>query len=332
MISRVYAAAASYRRHHYARHPEKRRRLSRPVISIGNLAVGGRGKTPLVAWIAARLLAAGERPSILSRGYGRRHPDDGVVVVRDPSGIRADVDRGGDEPLMLARQLAGVSVLVSGDRYVAGRLAERHFGSTVHLLDDGFQHFAIQRDVDLVIVSADDLRDPRTLPSGRLREPLAAMRSADAIIQVDDGDVRPLAPGCPVWRAHRRLDAPRLVEPYGAPAAPDRGTVLAVAGIARPARFVDDLQRAGWPVARALTFRDHHPYSARDVAWIFDEARAEGADLVVTTEKDLVRLLPFRPFPLALAWAPLVMSVEPADGFEAWLLDAVARARENERD
>ncbi len=331
MLPAMYAAVARRRRRFFANHPERRRRLRQPVISVGNLAVGGRGKTPLVAWIAARLLAAGERPSILSRGYARRRPEDGVVVVRDPSGIRADVDRAGDEPLMLARQLAGVAVLVGGDRYLSGRLAEHHFGCTVHLLDDGFQHFALHRDVDLVMVSAADVRDPRTLPSGRLREPLAAMREADAIVEVDEADVHPLAPGCPIWRARRRLESPRLVEPYGAPAAPGAGAVLAVAGIARPARFADDLRRAGWPVARALTFRDHHHYSARDVARIFDAARAAGAGLVVTTEKDLVRLLPFRPFPVPVAWAPLVVGIEPAGPFDTWLSGALARAREDAR-
>src|SRR4029453_15234077 len=142
-----------------------------------NLAVGGRGKTPTVACLARWLQEAGERPAILTRGYARTLPQDGVVVVSGPEGLRADLARAGDEPLMLARQLPGVPVLVSSDRYLAGRLAEHHFGVTVHLLDDGFQHLQLDRDLDLVIVSRDDL-DPRTrtLPSGRLRE------KADALI------------------------------------------------------------------------------------------------------------------------------------------------------
>ena len=145
LISSFYAAAARRRRERYARRPDLRIRLRRPVVSVGNLAVGGRGKTPLVATLARLLLEAGERPAILSRGYGRTRPEDGVVVVRDPDGIRADLARSGDEPLMLARQLPGVSILVSGDRYLAGRLAEHHFGSTVHVLDDGFQHLQLDR-------------------------------------------------------------------------------------------------------------------------------------------------------------------------------------------
>ena len=135
MISAVYAAVARGRRQYYARHPHLQRSLSRPVISIGNLAVGGRAKTPLAALVAARLRDMGERPAILSRGYARRDAADGVVVVRDLRGMRADLDRAGDEPLMLARQLDGVAVLVSSSRYLAGRLAEHHFAATVHVPD-----------------------------------------------------------------------------------------------------------------------------------------------------------------------------------------------------
>ncbi|HEX6464161.1 MAG TPA: tetraacyldisaccharide 4'-kinase, partial [Vicinamibacterales bacterium] len=200
MISTIYAAAAGYRRRYYARRSHLQRRLSRPVISIGNLAVGGRAKTPMAAVVAGRLLARGERPAILSRGYGRPDAPDGVVVVRDPDGIRADADRAGDEPLMLARQLDGVTVLVAPDRYLAGRLAEYHFGCTVHVLDDGFQHFALHRDADLVAVAPEDLTDARTLPAGRLREPIEAASAADAFVSLDDADVSRLAEGRPIWR------------------------------------------------------------------------------------------------------------------------------------
>ena len=130
------------------------------MISVGNLAVGGRGKTPMVAAIARALLAMGERPAILTRGYARAQPEDGVVVVRDPDGIRADLARAGDEPLMLARWLPGAAVLVSTDRYLAGRLAEHQFASSVHILDDGFQHLQLDRDIDIVMVAATTSRIP----------------------------------------------------------------------------------------------------------------------------------------------------------------------------
>jgi tetraacyldisaccharide 4'-kinase len=330
-LSTLYAAVARHRRQYYTTHPERRRRLARPVVSIGNLAVGGRAKTPLAGSIAAHLASVGERPAILSRGYARRRAQDGVVVVRDPAGMRADLDRAGDEALMLARRLDGIAVLTCADRYLAGRLAEHHFGCTVHVLDDGFQHFALHRSIDIVVIGREDLDDSRTLPFGRLREPLDALGAATAVIALDDTAVQGLAPGPPIWRARRVLEQARLVEPYGAPAQPSGGSVIAVAGVARPQRFFADLHAAGWPIARELAFRDHHPYSARDVAGIFRVAREQGAELVVTTEKDLVRLLPFRPYPLPVAWVPLSVRVEPADAFNAWLAASVIAGREAPR-
>ena len=137
MISAVYAAIARRRREWYAARPHARRRLRHPVISIGNIAAGGRGKTPFTAAVARILMELGERPAILSRGYARTRPEDGAVVVRDAYGMRADVARAGDEPFMLARQLPGAIVISSPDRYLGGRIAEHHLGATVHLLDDG---------------------------------------------------------------------------------------------------------------------------------------------------------------------------------------------------
>jgi len=259
----------------------------------------------------------GERPAILSRGYGRRDRSDGVIVVRDPGGIRADLDRAGDEPLMLARRLPGTSVLVSPSRYLAGVLAERHLGATVHILDDGFQHFDLHRDADIVAVARQDVEHPATLPGGRLREPVDAMRAADAFVALDD-DVR-LEPGDrPSWRVTRRL---------GEVAGLDRSLpVVAVAGIAGPGRFFENLRAAGWTIARELTFPDHHHFSPADVAGIFATAKAAGAAGVVTTEKDWVRLLPFRPFPLTAGFAPLVIEMDSPADFDAWLRARVQNA------
>jgi tetraacyldisaccharide 4'-kinase len=334
MLSALYAAIARRRRERFTRRPDLRRRLRRPVISVGNLAVGGRGKTPVVAAVARELLAMGERPAILTRGYARTRSEDGVVVVRDPEGIRSDLARAGDEPLMLARQLERVSVLASPDRYLAGCLAEHHFGATVHVLDDGFQHLQLDRDVDIVIVGRDDFARPVTLPAGRLREPLDTLIAADAIltaecdvtiaggvlsgadgvrVDMDRADVR-------IFRLSRRICAPLNV-PAGA-------AVLAVAGVAFPARFFEDLGAGGWNVVRTIPFRDHHPYARRDVRRIFAEARAAGADAVLTTEKDYVRLLPFRPFPMRTGFLPLTMEPEPLPEFRRWLAGSLGAARD----
>ena len=289
------------------------------MISIGNLAAGGRAKTPMAALVAERLRASGERPSILSRGYGRRDAADGVVVVRDPGGIRADLDRSGDEPLMLARRLDGVAVLASSSRYLAGRLAEHHFGCTVHVLDDGFQHFDLHRDADLVLIASDDLTNGRTLPRGRLREPIDAASAADAFVALDGAEVAALSAGRPFWRAHRKLG--------GVP----HGRSLAVAGIADPRGFFDAVRAAGGLVAREMAFPDHFRYSRANLDRIAAEARDAGAGVVVTTEKDFVRLLPFRPFPVPIVAVPMTIEIDNRDTFDAWLAERIDRARASTR-
>lgn len=337
VLSTLYSAGARRRRERYADRPDLRRRLRRPVISVGNLAVGGRGKTPVTATIARLLLEMGEAPAILSRGYARARPVDGVVVVSDSRGIRADLDRAGDEPLMLARQVPGVSVVVSPERYLAGRLAEHHLGATVHVLDDGFQHLQLDRDVDIVIVAGQDLvPSARTLPGGRLREPADVLLVADAVLAADEHVLTfgPLPKHAPfelfsltrVVGPALMMDDARLVpaaEALGAGAA-----VVALAGIANPAPFLDDVRADGWRVADRIEFGDHHPYSRRDLARVWERARALDARAIVTTEKDYVRLLPFRPFPLPVAYVPLTMEPEPLPAFRGWLAASLRAARD----
>jgi tetraacyldisaccharide 4'-kinase len=319
MLSALYAAVVRRRREYYAARPHLRRRLRRPVVSIGNLAMGGRGKTPVAASVARMLMEMGERPAILSRGYARRRAEDGVVVVSDPQDIRADVDRAGDEPLMLARQVPGAVVMASADRYLAGCLAERQFGATVHILDDGFQHLQLDRDADIVIVAREDVARPQTIPSGRLREPLDTLIAADAILTADDDVTVETVPhvDIPLFRLRRAFDTKPADE-----------AVFAVAGIAAPDRFAADLRSAGWTVAGAMTFRDHHPYSRRDLARIVDAARSAGASAVVTTEKDLVRLLRFRPFAMPVTAVALTIEPDPRAEFRKWLAGSIAAARD----
>ena len=324
-LSAVYGRAASWRRQWYARDPRRRRVLARPVISVGNLSVGGAGKTPIVACIARLLLEQGERPSILTRGYARRDGSDGVTVVSDGRAVLADVARAGDEPLMLARAVSGVPVLVCANRHTAGLVAERRFGATVHVLDDGFQHLELERTVDLLLVDENDLAD-RPLPAGRLREPLANASAANAVLVTarDEAAAERVgrALGVPtVFRVRRSLGGPRAI-PGGHAAAVRAGArVFAVAGIARPARFFSDLTAAGWQLAGTLSFRDHHPYGPRDIARIQAAARSAGAAIVLTTDKDAVRLeaCDLRGSPIASV--PLAVDVEPAAEFRRWLID-----------
>jgi tetraacyldisaccharide 4'-kinase len=332
-LSFLYARGAVWRRAWYARHPEARRTLARPVISVGNVSVGGSGKTPVVAALARWLLAEGERPSVLSRGYARARVVDGVVVVSDGERVLEGVTRSGDEPQMLARALPGVPVLAGADRLVAGRIAERRFGCTVHLLDDGFQHFALHRDVDLVLVSGDDVRD-EVLPGGRLREPVEAAASADAILvtggQADRDAVAARLGASLTFDVTAAFGAPRLVEPFGALLPRMAGMrALAIAGIARPQRFFDAVRAQGWEVAKELAFRDHHWFSGSDLKRMLATARAVNADVILTTEKDAVRLLalPLAPIPRTFAYLPMTVAVEPAHEFRAWLHHRLAAAR-----
>jgi tetraacyldisaccharide 4'-kinase len=337
LLGRVYGRAAALRRAWYGRHPERIRRLERPVISIGNLVVGGSGKTPLVAALARMLASAGERPAILSRGYGRQDAPDGVVVVSDGERVLAPPSQAGDEPTMLAYALPGVPVLVSPERYLAGRLAERRLGSTVHLLDDGFQHLPLARDVDLLVVSAADL-DDRPLPAGRLREPLAAAGAADALLvpgtAVDVEAAMRRTGVATAFRVTVRYRAPQLItdDPQevgvelaaGPPARP----VVAVAGIARPERFFAALRALGWTIGRELVFRDHHWFTPLNISRIEQAAFSAGATLIVTTEKDAARLTSSLVMaPPAWAVLPVELAVEPADEFASWLAGRLALSR-----
>ena len=331
-LSQAYGAAAAWRRAWYMRDASRQHRLERPVISVGNLTVGGSGKTPIVEYIARLLAAQGERPAILTRGYGRRTARDGVTVVSDGAGLIAGLDEAGDEPLMLARALPGVAVLVGADRFLSGRLAERRLGATIHILDDGFQHFELARDVDLLLVAEEDLQD-RPMPAGRLREGLEAARAADAALITAGYDTAADRIGrafgvAPVFRVTRAIGAPRRVaEPRDSVVVPSNSRVFVVTGIARPDRFKDDILSVGWDICGAIEFRDHHRFAARDVRRIAAEAKAAAAMIVLTTEKDAVRLAACDLGALPIASVPLNVGVEPSDGFQRWLIDRIDRAR-----
>ena len=326
LLSGVYGRVTQARRNWYSRRSDRRRRLHHSVISVGNLVSGGSGKTPVVAAIARMLRERGERPVILTRGYGRRERVEGVLVVSDGERVLEPVARSGDEPQLLARTLGGIPVLVSPDRYLAGSLAEHQFGATVSLLDDGFQHVQLERDIDLLLVSPEDLQD-RVLPSGHLREPLGAARFADALLVTGaDEEVTQVARELGHERAFRV--APR----YGSLSSAGRAfqarppRAIAFAGIARPERFFLALRTLGWEVTRELTYRDHHWFTARDLETIKRAARESGARAIITTEKDAVRL-PAATHDIPILVLPMTVEIEPAGVFDSWLLERLAYAR-----
>ncbi len=325
MLSKFYACVAVKRRRWYEQHPDSRRQLARPVISVGALSVGGSGKTPVTKLIAELLRDAGEYPAILSRGYGRAERAEGVVVVRDRCRVLAGVDVAGDEPLMLAEQLSNVCVLVSEDRYVAGRLAETQFGATVHVLDDGFQHYVLERDIDLLLIHQDDFGQ-RTLPGGRLREPIETAQCADAAIvdAVDIATAETIGSRLPletIFRMERMVGNPVVIQDRSDNRLIAEGArILVVSGIAKPTQFIDALMGAGFNIVDALSFKDHHRFTGSDIRRIAKQAKNRDIDWVMTTEKDAVRFIPHAPLPFSLAAVPLIVQIQPANDFRSWLL------------
>ncbi|HEV3214554.1 MAG TPA: tetraacyldisaccharide 4'-kinase [Vicinamibacterales bacterium] len=316
MLHLLYSRFVRARRRYYERRPDIRRRLASPVISVGNLTVGGSGKTPIAAELARWLIQIGERPSILSRGYARRTPSDGVVVVSDGKSIRTDVAHAGDEPYMLARAVPGAAVVVCPSRYLAGRLAESRLGCTVHVLDDGFQHLSLMRNIDLLVAVPDDFADVRTLPSGRFREPLDAAHSADALLVPLGASATPAEMGerLNVKRTfgfERKIRTPAADQP-----------AYAFAGIAKPGRFFADLELAGWRLTGRRAFPDHHPYSSKDLDEIDRAARESGSAMILTTSKDAVRIPQHS---LTVVEIPLEISIDPA--FGTWLEQRLNEAR-----
>ena len=319
------------RRRRVERQPQRQRRLSRPVISVGNLSMGGTGKSPVVAAIAQWLIDQGQRPAILSRGYARADAVDGVVVVSDGVTIQATLDQSGDEPLMLARQVPSAIVCVSADRHLAGTLAERELGATVHVLDDGFQHIELHRDLDVLVTTIGEIPNGKVIPAGRLREPIDAAARAHVLVV---SDATAGAAASEAWAlgvsqscgAARTLAAPVSVRHQASGVRHQASgvrhqdaKVLAVAGIAHPDRFVRSLKDAGWDVVDAIAFRDHHRYTSADAASIAARMSACGATAVFTTDKDAVRFEAAGGHAFPLYRVPLRVQFDP----EAALFESI---------
>jgi tetraacyldisaccharide 4'-kinase len=308
-LSAIYGGVVWARGAFYDRGMLRSWRLQGSVISVGNLSAGGSGKTPFVILLGELLKARGISFDVLSRGYGRKT---GGVLLVDPGGLPRDF---GDEPLLIARRLQ-VPVVVGEDRYEAGRFAESRFGSQIHLLDDGFQHRGLARDFDIVLVTAEDGRD-RLLPAGRLREPLRALRRADAVVLASGASPEAFpVTGKTVWRVRRGI------LPQNIPSRP-----VVFCGIARPQSFLLQLRSAGIdPVAEAF-FRDHHAYTAKDVRDLLQLQQRSEADGFVTTEKDAVNLGGFLPSLAPLAVVPVKMELDDA----ANAVDTMLRVVEERR-
>lgn len=297
-----YQLGTAIRRAAYRHGLLKTRRLARPVISIGNLTVGGTGKTPLVACLAELLLKRGLKPAILTRGYKRQSREKLIAV--EPAGERAPDPREiGDEPALLARKLPQVPIIISADRYRAGCLAEERFNSEVHILDDGFQHWALARDVDIVVLdTTQDHSRAALLPAGRLREPLEALGRANIVIlsRTELADptpveslVRRFAPQAKIFHSSTQLC--ELVDVHSGkiypPSAWASQMVYAFCGIGNPAAFFANLKAWGFSVAGHHSLPDHHRYGTLDRRALTTVLlEFPGLKAFVTTEKDAQNL------------------------------------------
>jgi len=272
-LSAIFGAGVAVRNALYDRGILKARRLAGPVISVGNISVGGSGKTPFVIALGRLLKERGIEFDVLSRGYGRR--ESGVALV-DPNGSPAQF---GDEPVLIARKLQ-VPVIVGASRYEAGLLAERQFAHRLHLLDDGFQHRGLHRDFDIVMLPASDTEDT-LLPGGRLREPLSALRRADALVVMGQVAVskNAAAPKNVVWRARRQMMVAGI-----------EGKAIAFCGIARPEQFFSGLTDLGVEIAEKVSFPDHHRYTENDIGRLLELKARAGAKSLLTSEKDMINL------------------------------------------
>jgi tetraacyldisaccharide 4'-kinase len=299
-FSSIYGAGVTLRNMLFDIGIRKVRAVGVPVISVGNLSAGGVGKTPFVELLARRLTSEGRRIAIVSRGYKREGT--GTVVVSNGSVVCVEASLAGDEPTQLAEKLKGVVVVVDERRVRGARYAVKQFGVDLILLDDGFQHRSIHRDLDVVLLSAAEvLSDEHLLPAGNLREPFGSLRRADLIVLSRCTDeahflrledrlrtriVRPMIGVRVKARAVRRATTRFSIDLNGVKGK----SVAAFSGIGNPASFEDTLKTLGVQIDEHMKFADHHRFQTEDLRLIEEAARRVGADYVLTTEKDLVRL------------------------------------------
>jgi tetraacyldisaccharide 4'-kinase len=289
-LAPVYGAVLAMKRRLFHWGWLKQRRLENPVISVGSVSAGGAGKTPMVLMLARALRHRGYAVRILTRGYKRSSNLMTQVEPFDDAAVH------GDESVLLA-QRSGVPVYVGADRYEAGLMAEQHGPSAklmVHLLDDGFQHRQLARDVDIVLLTQADVQDT-LLPAGNLREPLAAVAEADIVVlrEEEADSLRSVVAGLSgsdktplVWAIRRTL----TLGGAGDVALPSRP--FAFCGIARPESFMKMLAAQGYEPMETMIFPDHHAYDEADIQRLLESAREVEANGFVTTEKDAVKLTP----------------------------------------
>ncbi len=331
-FSQLYRSIIGLRQTLYIWGLLKRKKLDCKVISIGNITLGGTGKTPMAIALAELLSKKQKKPAIISRGYGRT--DDSVMrVVSDGRSVLTDAQSGGDEPVLMGSQLSGVPVVVGRNRYEASLYARRAFESEVIILDDGFQHLQLKRDLDIVLVdAADPFGNGKLFPAGILREPIESLHRAHAVVLTRTESPEAvealrknisLLTRASIFTAQQ--SATDMIDRHSGdvkPLSALRGTrVLAFSGIARPLSFTATLRSLGAVVVAECAFPDHYGYSKTDLAALFQKAADERVNMIVTTEKDAVRLTGFNAGGI---WALRIeLRIREQQEWEAFLLNNI---------
>lgn len=300
-FSALYSLATRLRLAAYRRHLFSVTKLDAPVISVGNITTGGTGKTPLVEWACRVIADQGKRVCVLTRGYRRQNPTE-QIVVSDSNKILADVSTAGDEPLLLAKNLIGVAaVICNSNRAVAGAWAINNLRSEVFVLDDGFQHLSLARDLNIATIDVTNPWGGGLLPCGHLREPVSGLARADCVVLTRTEEpadlasitraVQKIVGSAPVFRSRMCTSglhalsgdnveqASLISQPAGA-----------ICGVGNPASFFNHLRREGFELAFERAFPDHYNYQQADVNKILEEAKQKGARSILTTAKDGIKL------------------------------------------
>lgn len=340
----IYRKAVVMKYRSFADNEDRQERLPAVVISLGNITVGGTGKTPMTCMLAKELSARGLRVALLNRGYQSQSEKGGASVMSDGRMVLLTPEEGGDEASLMARSLMGVPVLVGRDRAVSGRMAVEKFGSQVLLLDDGFQHWQLYRDIDIVLIDGTNpFGNGHVLPRGILREPLEHLDRADlfVITKIDQISREAVMAITAKLRQYNRtapvalsIHKPAAVVPFlswndgvhPAEAVPDAFAaqpVIAVSALGNPLSFEQTLRDAGFTVADVLRYEDHHRYDKADIRHMAEIANEKNCFLV-TTEKDAVKLPADLVKEYDLPLYVLVINLEIVEGKEK--IDAVLQS------
>jgi tetraacyldisaccharide 4'-kinase len=333
-LSLLYGAVTRTRLSLYRRGTFLTTKLQRPVISVGNITTGGTGKTPLVEWVARTLATQGRKVCILTRGYGRKDPHL-QVIVSDGYGVLASPREAGDEPYLLATNLTGLAAVISSaDRIAAGEEAIKDFGSDCFVLDDGFQHLRLARDLNIVTIDATNpWGGGSLLPFGRLRERKEGLSRADCVVitrrdqvgSVDSlrSEISRLIGDRPIFHSQMRTSrVSSLKNGPGGLTSPAR--LAAFCAIGNPSAFFDHLRRSGYDLALEKSFPDHYVFSQEEIDSLIDAAQEAGANSLITTAKDAVKLRALS-FSIPCYVLEIEMSIENGEELTRMVLDAASR-------